>query len=405
MRPKSIKQMGIYIHIPFCKKKCNYCDFLSFVQKEEIREQYVCALLQEIEQWSHVYGKNGKNDTVTSIYFGGGTPSILSVDQIVWIMNTLKEHYNIEETAEITMECNPGTVNFEKLCGFKEAGIKRLSIGLQSADDVQLEALGRIHTFAEFKECYEAARSAGFDNISVDVISAIPGQDMESLEDTLGKIVGLEPKPEHISAYSLIIEENTKFYELYEQDKLELPSEDMERKMYYYIRDYLKQYGYERYEISNFALPGKEAVHNSSYWSRDNYLGLGLGASSFMDETRWMNSSELMEYIEHFTSEKKFEMKHEFEITQADMFTFCENVEHLTKEEQMEEYIFLGLRRKNGISVKAYNQIFGENLYELHGKKIKKLLTEGFLKEEKDCLMLTDKGIDVSNEIFAEILL
>lgn len=395
MRSENKKHMGIYLHIPFCAGKCSYCDFLSSVQTEEVRAQYVDALIKEIKQWSHIYGKNGKNYTVTSIYYGGGTPSILSVIEMENLMTTLRENYNIEEGAEITMECNPGTVDRDKLAGFYQTGIKRLSIGLQSADNEELKTLGRIHTYEEFLDCYKSARKAGFDNISVDVISAVPGQDMRSLENTLEKIVSL--CPEHISAYSLIIEENTKFYELYEKDQLELVDEDMERGMYYFIRDYLKEYGYERYEISNFALHGKEALHNSSYWARENYLGMGLGASSLMDEVRFQNISHMKKYMER--SEISCQMNLD------KMMDSCENVEYLTKEEQVEEFVFLGLRRKEGISLKEFKENFQMDFQERYGKNMEKLVESGYLICESERLMLSDRGIDVSNEIFAKILL
>ncbi|MDO4475997.1 MAG: radical SAM family heme chaperone HemW [Lachnospiraceae bacterium] len=385
------KELGIYIHIPFCVRKCAYCDFLSFPCTETVREQYVCQLLREIRAFDPV-GYQG-----VSIFFGGGTPSILEADQIGRILAAVRECFELAEDVEITIECNPGTLTKGKLEAYRSFGINRLSLGLQSAEDADLRCLGRIHSYRQFEENYHAAREAGFTNINVDLMSAIPGQTPESWETGLKKVLAL--KPEHISAYSLIIEEGTPFYEKYEADHEArqrgetpqfLPSEEDERTMYHTTLRLLKEAGLERYEISNYAWPGFESRHNSGYWIRRDYVGFGLGASSLLGNCRMKNTEELEEYLE---------------------LPFAENqpgIERtlLTRSECMEETMFLGLRLCRGVDPKRFEDAFGETLMDVYGPVVEKLLKEELLWwTEEGTLALTERGMDLANYVMAQFLL
>lgn len=379
------RKLELYIHIPFCVKKCAYCDFLSGPASRERIEEYIQALKKEIES----YGKFAEDYEVSTVFFGGGTPSLLSSEQMEMIMGAIKHIFLLQENAEITMEANPGTVTEERLKAYKKAEINRLSFGLQSAKNEELTILGRIHTFEEFLESYEIARKAGFSNINVDLISAIPKQTLESWEETLTTIIELEP--EHISAYSLIVEEGTPFAELYGEDgKWEemLPDEEEERNMYRKTEEMLQRAGYHRYEISNYAKRGYECRHNLGYWDRTEYLGLGLGASSFLNQTRFHNTEDMERYLKNA---KEHENIHE-------------EIEHLKVQEQMEEFIFLGLRKMKGIAETEFAEAFGTDIWECYGKNIRRVIQNGLLEQENGYLRLTKKGIDVSNYVFAEIL-
>lgn len=378
-------ELELYLHIPFCVRKCAYCDFLSSPENGETIENYVEALIREIK----AYQALSLNDIVVNIFLGGGTPSVLEGNQMERIFEALHEVFEIAEDAEITVEANPGTVTQEKLSAYRKLGINRISFGLQSADNGELKLLGRIHTYEQFLESYEMARTAGFTNINIDLISAIPKQTVRSWEETLKRIIRL--KPEHISAYSLIIEEGTSFAKLYgEGSPLErdLPSEEEERLMYEKTEEILGENGYHRYEISNYAKEGMECRHNFGYWERKNYLGLGLGASSLLDNRRYSNTENLREYTECAGQPEKIR----------------KNTEHLTEEEQMEEFIFLGLRKMNGISEQAFWNCFQKTIWDCYGENIRKVMEKGLLKQREGCLSLTKKGIDVSNYVFAEIL-
>ncbi len=376
--------MEIYIHIPFCARKCAYCDFLSFPKSKEIIQQYVDKLTKEII-WA---GKQYKDRKVSSIFIGGGTPSILEAEQMSEIMQAVRQSFYIEETAEISMEANPGTITEEKLCAYKLAGINRLSFGLQSADAAELKLLGRIHTYEEFLESYRLARTCGFDNINVDLMSALPGQTVESWEDTLTRVAELEP--EHISAYSLIIEEGTPFFERYGEDRGEgvLPDEDAEREMYHRTKMILKKFGFDRYEISNYAKPGRECKHNIGYWTGVPYLGLGLGASSYVDGCRFCNCSDLEEYLASDPG-KRYE----------------EQV--LTEQDMQEEYFFVGLRMVQGVSLSGFEERFGVSAEAVYPGLIDRLIREGGAElggKDRDYFRLTDFGMDVSNYIMAQFL-
>ena len=376
-----MKRLGLYIHIPFCVKKCNYCDFLSAPANKQVQMAYMETLQKEIEEKATEY----KEYCVDTIFVGGGTPSSVPYETIVSLMETVKEHFVLLEECEVTMECNPGTVTKEALLAYTAAGINRLSIGLQTTDDSLLKELGRIHTYEQFLETYEWAREAGFSNINVDIMSGLPNQTLEQYEETLCKI--LELGVEHISSYSLIVEEGTPFYKLYEEDKLSLPSEETERQMYYRTGEILKEAGFNRYEISNYAKEGYECRHNVRYWVRENYLGLGLGASSMVENTRFKNTEWLDEYL----LENKFMEKTE--------------VQNLTPNECMEEFMFLGLRMTKGISKKAFSETFGVAVETVYREVLERLKEQKLIAEEGDLLFLTEYGLDVSNRVWVEFLL
>ena len=382
-----MKELELYLHIPFCVKKCNYCDFLSAPAGEETRAAYVDALLEEIRGFDEP-----EDYEVVTVFFGGGTPSILPGQAIFRIMEALREKFSFRKGAEITLEANPGTVDKEKLSFYKKAGINRLSFGLQSADAEELKKLGRIHTWEKFLESFQLAREAGFSNINVDLMSALPGQTKESWEKTLRQVLALQP--EHISAYSLIIEEGTPFYQLYEKDVERrdageepelIPSEEEERAMYEATGRILKEQGYLHYEISNYAKPGRECCHNLGYWQRRDYLGFGLGASTLLNPVRYKNTEDLEAYLGGDFSKKEFFV--------------------LTKDNQIEETMFLGLRVLEGVSKEQFREQFSCELNVVYRKELEKLEQEGLLEEEGDFVRLTSRGIDLSNPVLAEFLL
>lgn len=382
------KELEIYIHIPFCVRKCAYCDFLSRPQDEGIRGRYVERLLDEICAYSNNMEVT-KNYQVSTIFLGGGTPSVLSANQIARVFDVLNRTFDIVEGAEITIEANPGTVTREKLEAYKQCGINRISFGLQSTNNEELKLLGRIHTYEEFLESYQLARECGFDNINVDLISAIPKQTLASWEETLSKVIALNP--EHISAYSLIVEEGTPFAMMYGEGcprEKDLPDEEEERAIYYRTEEVLSQAGYRRYEISNYAKEGKECKHNLGYWERVTYLGIGLGASSLLDNTRFKNTDDLLYYMEHADRLDKIQ----------------EGVEKLSVKEQMEEFMFLGLRKMDGVSMTEFENVFGKTMEECYGNQLEHLIKKDLLERKDDRIMLTKQGIDVSNYVFAEFL-
>lgn len=378
------KELELYLHIPFCVSKCRYCDFLSAPSEEEYRQIYVERLCRRIRYWSDVIHNYGY--VIVSIFVGGGTPSILTEAQITQIFEAVRESFPIREDAEITLEMNPGTDVKDKLPVYRKLGINRLSMGLQSADNEELKCLGRIHTYEDFRQVYQWAREAGFTNINVDLMSAIPGQTLESYEDTLRKVADLEP--EHISAYSLIIEEGTPFYERYGEGRHaeELPDEDIERQMYVRTGEILEDYGYHRYEISNYAKDGYECRHNLGYWDRKEYLGLGAGASSLMDHIRWKEP----DYIGPSTG---------LVLEEREDFT------RLRRKDEMEEFMFLGLRKINGVSEQDFYKSFRVTMDEIYQDKIEELIKEGLLVREEDRIRLTDRGIDLSNYALSQFLL
>ena len=378
------KELELYLHIPFCVSKCKYCDFLSAPSGEEQRQIYVERLCRRIRYWSDVIHNYGYE--IVSIFVGGGTPSILTETQITQVFEAVRESLPIREDAEITLEMNPGTDVKDKLPVYRKLGINRLSMGLQSADNEELKRLGRIHTYEDFRQVYQWAREVGFTNINVDLMSAIPGQTLESYEGTLRKVADL--KPEHISAYSLIIEEGTPFYERYGDGRHaeELPDEDTERQMYVRTREILEDYGYHRYEISNYAKDGYECRHNLGYWDRREYLGLGAGASSLMDHIRWKEP----DYIGPSTGQV---------LEEREDFT------RLSRKDEMEEFMFLGLRKINGVSEQDFYKSFKVSMDEVYKDNIENLIKEGLLVREKDRIRLTDRGLDLSNYAMSQFLL
>ena len=380
------ESLELYIHIPFCIKKCNYCDFLSFPSREEEREKYVQCLIKEIEQTGGFLNKDAYE--VRSIFIGGGTPSLLSGEQIKRIMLAVRQFFFIKEEAEITMEANPGTLTMENLFICRKAGVNRLSMGLQSADDSCLHLLGRIHTWEEFLKSYELARKAGFENVNIDLMSGLPGQTMSSYKRTLEKVIALYP--EHISAYSLILEEGTPFYESKEIRK-KIPNEELDREMYQFTKDILAENGYERYEISNYAIRGKECIHNLGYWSGVPYLGFGLGASSYFEGTRFSNERKLEKYIKE--PYIPFMMREDYTV--------------LSQKDEMEEFMFLGLRKRKGVSKKEFKRRFEVSMQDIYGKVISKYEEIDLLEwtDGGEMLRLTDAGIDVSDYIFCDFML
>lgn len=383
-----MKYMQLYVHIPFCVKKCSYCDFLSFSCDERTQIEYADALIREISY----YGPQYRDYVVNTIYIGGGTPSWLNEDKMVEIMNTIYENFQVLEDAEISMECNPGTVTAAKLRKYRMAGINRLSIGLQSADNEELKILGRIHTFEQFVKTYELAKEAGFANINVDLISGIPYQTKEKFLKTLQKVVWL--KPNHISAYSLIIEKGTPFYETYKFDAVRqeagmptevLPNEDEVYRIYKLTQDYLTRAGYQQYEISNFAQPGFECEHNIGYWIRRNYLGLGLGAASLVENVRYSNTTDLYEYIEDPTANRI--------------------ADTVSRKAQMEEFMFLGLRMNEGVTRERFLREFGIPIDGIYRDVLERMKEEDLLYVENGQIRLTDRGMDLGNYVMSQFLI
>ena len=373
--------MELYLHMPFCVRKCAYCDFLSFPTDQETQNLYTRRLREDIDAMGKKYG----DIPVDTIFIGGGTPSVPDSALIVGIMEHVRKAFHVAEGAEISMEANPGTVTREKLTDYRWAGINRLSFGLQSANDRELKLLGRIHTWAEFLESFHLARECGFTNINLDLMSALPGQTRESWKDTLKRVTDLNP--EHISAYSLIIEDGTPFGEKYgsEEGRKLLPDEDSEREMYHETKRFLRDCGYERYEISNYAKPGRACRHNIGYWTGLPYLGLGLGASSYMDGCRFAVNSDMKQYLEE----------------KPGMFT---DVEKLTKKDMEEEFFYVGLRMTAGVSLPEFERRFGVSAKDVYPGLMETFVEEKAAVFQGDRFVLTDYGLDVSNYIMAQFL-
>lgn len=393
------EELSLYIHIPFCVRKCGYCDFLSAPADEKARDRYVQALLMEIERYR---GTETADRKIKTLYIGGGTPSTLSVKQLECIMQKIKCTFNFHGDMETSMEMNPGTASKEKCRALYQMGINRLSIGLQSTNDMELKTLGRIHSYEDFLNTYTWCREAGFQNINVDLMAALPYQTVESYTTGLRKIIRLAP--EHISAYSLILEEGTPFYQKYNSGCYPLPDEEQERLMYRETEQILAQAGYERYEISNYAKKGYACRHNLVYWQGGDYLGLGLGSSSYMDDVRFHNTTDLYTYV--------------------NQGAYVEDREELSVQAKMEEFMFLGLRVMAGISGTEFEKRFGKTMEDVYGDVLRKHEEEGLLQIERkedrkeaaaaepakgktniEKVMLTTNGVDVSNYVFADFLL
>ena len=371
--------LGIYIHVPFCASKCYYCDFCSVAAaKQEKIDAYVKALINEMTEFARGYDCKFKVDT---LYFGGGTPTLLSVENFADILTAAGDLFELLPDAEITAEANPKTANQDKLCSMRQLGINRLSIGMQSVHDGELKALGRIHKFKDFESFYTDARCAGFDNISVDLMYGIPEQTMESFEESVKRL--LELAPEHISSYCLKIEEGTKFYE--RRELLVLPDEDTVSDMYEKMGHILQSAGYNKYEISNFSRPHRESRHNTKYWTYDDYIGFGSGAHSFFGGKRFANSRDIDGYI------------------LSNGLGVSEGEEIISPTEAENEYIMLGMRLACGIDTHEYEARFKKDFYESFGKKFEKFSPE-FISLDKDTCKFTQKGMFVSNYILSEIL-
>lgn len=384
--------MELYIHIPFCVQKCKYCDFLSMAADEETKKRYVEALMHEIAYYGRHMEESEK--MLETIYFGGGTPTVVGAHSLIRILDKVKSCFLVKEECEITIEINPATIDEEGLKELYENGVNRISIGLQSAHNKELKLLGRIHSYEDFLKAFREARKAGFKNVNVDLISSLPGQRVEDYKESLQKVILLDP--EHISAYSLILEEGTPFYDSYVNHPELLPDEETDREMYHLTKEMLKAAGYDRYEISNYAKTGFESKHNSGYWKRVPYLGTGLGASSFIEGKRWKNGTNLKEYLRNWEK-----------ITENTVFPGrFEEFYTLSRQDEMAEYLYLGLRMSRGVSIKGFERCFGKELFDIYGEEIARFKKEGLLAadEEKDRIYLTDFGMDVSNYVFERFL-
>lgn len=375
------KELGIYIHIPFCKQKCYYCDFISYSDKCNQISNYIDSLIKEIE------GFDFSNYKVTSIYIGGGTPSYVDSKYIKQILTKLHKKVDFKEV-EITIEVNPGTVTRKKLQDYKEQGINRISIGLQSTKDRLLRQIGRIHTYQEFLEAYYLAKEVGFKNINVDLMLGLPNQTIQDLKESLNKIIELNPN--HVSVYSLIVEEETKIAKLLQEGKIELPAEEQERNMYWYVKNLLELNGYHHYEISNFAKEGKESRHNMNCWNQEEYIGFGVAAHSYINNVRFSNTSNIEEYIENM-----------------DNANYQKNVtieEKQTLEDKRNEFMMLGFRKLDGVNISKFKEKFIENPIFLYRDKLNKLSAEGLIEIDLNHIKLTNKGLDFANLVFEEFI-
>ena len=381
-----LNELGIYIHIPFCKQKCYYCDFVSYSNKCIEVKEYIESLKKEIEEFDF------SNYKVTSIYIGGGTPSYIDSIYIVEILSELKEKLKCNliefKDIEITIEVNPGTVDTKKLNDYKKLGINRLSIGLQSTKNDILKKIGRIHTYQEFLEIYKLARETGFKNINIDLMIGIPGQKIGDLKNTLQDIIKLEP--EHISVYSLIIEENTPIEKMLENGEIKLPDEDLERNMYWYVKNTLELNGYNHYEISNFAKLGKESRHNLNCWNQEEYIGFGVAAHSYLNGIRFSNTINVEEYIQHIENNRKEEN--------------IQIEESQSLEDKKNEFMMLGFRKIQGVDIARFKEKFIDNPILLYRENLNKLVEEGLIEVDLNHIKLTNKGIDLANLVFEEFV-
>ncbi|SNV84920.1 radical SAM family heme chaperone HemW [Clostridium cochlearium] len=371
--------IGLYIHIPFCKEKCKYCDFVSYANKENFMKQYIEALSKEIK-------KECQSKKFRSIYIGGGTPSYVS-NKYWEVLKESIESLDKSRDVEFSIEANPGTVTEEKLKLFKELGVNRISFGLQAWQYNLLNKLGRIHNVEEFLHSYKLARKLGFDNINIDLMFGIPDQKLEDWKETLEKVVELNP--EHISCYSLIVEEGTPFYKLYEKGQLNLPNEDIERDMYRYSIEFLQNKGYHQYEISNFAKENKECIHNLTYWELGDYIGCGLAAHSFLNGYRYSNVYNIEEYIKLINEDKEIKI----------------NIYKNLIKDNMEEFMFMGLRKINGVNIDEFYKRFHKNIYEVYGDVIMKYVNNGLIIEDQGNIFLSPTGIEISNSIMCDFIL
>lgn len=387
------KNVGLYIHIPFCKKKCEYCDFKSYEGKEKLIDTYIKWLkreLKEVGEGNRLDYENNMDDLaiIKSIYIGGGTPSFIDSKYIKEILSITNKYYTVDENAEITIEINPGTVNKQKLEDYKIAGVNRISIGLQSTHNSLLKDIGRIHTFEQFLETYKLIKEVGFTNINVDLMLGLPKQSIKELEDSVKEIIKLNP--EHVSVYSLIVEEGTVFFDKMKKNMLELPSDEVERKMYWLVKEELEKAGYVHYEISNFAKKGFESKHNLSCWNQEEYIGIGVAAHSYTNNVRYSNVDKIENYIENFENNKE-----------EDNLIFHEKQNKISK---MKEFMILGLRKINGVSIQEFKNKFTENPIYLYKNELDKLVKEELIEIDGDIIRLTNKGLDLANLVWEEFI-
>lgn len=375
-------KISLYIHIPFCAQKCLYCDFPSFARKDHLRKAYIEALNKEIINLREKHN----NLEINTIFIGGGTPSVLESNELECLLKEIAK-LNMAKDIEYSMECNPGNLTEEKLEVMKKYGVNRISMGLQAKQDNLLKGLGRIHNYKTFKENFLLAKKVGFNNINVDLMFGLPNQRLNEWEETLREIISLEPA--HISAYSLIIEEGTAFYNLYENDKLKLPTEEEERKMYHLAKEILEENGFNQYEISNYAKEGKECRHNLAYWNMDNWIGVGSASASYINGKRIKNISSIEEYINSINERGEA----------------VEEIINNSKNDNMEEFMFMGLRKINGIDENEFKKRFGMNINDVYGEILNKYIDEGLLIRESGRFFLSEKGIEISNVIMADFLL
>ena len=375
-------KISLYIHIPFCAQKCLYCDFPSFARKDHLRKAYIEALNKEIINLREKHN----NLEINTIFIGGGTPSVLESNELECLLKEIAK-LNMAKDIEYSMECNPGNLTEEKLEVMKKYGVNRISMGLQAKQDNLLKGLGRIHNYKTFKENFLLAKKVGFNNINVDLMFGLPNQRLNEWEETLREIISLEPA--HISAYSLIIEEGTAFYNLYENDKLKLPTEEEERKMYHLAKKILEENGFNQYEISNYAKERKECRHNLAYWNMDNWIGVGSAAASYINGKRIKNISSVEEYINSINEKGEA----------------VEEIINNSKNDNMEEFMFMGLRKINGIDENEFKNRFSMNINDVYGEILNKYIDEGLLIRDSGRIFLSEKGIEISNIIMADFLL
>lgn len=379
----NMKEIGMYIHIPFCMQKCHYCDFCSFSNMEDQVSVYIDALVKEMNGWK----EDLKDRKIKSIFIGGGTPSIISIYEMDKILKTIYKGFNVSENIEFSIESNPGTLEKEKMEYYLKNNINRLSMGLQAWQDELLKSLGRIHNKEEFVNNFLLARELGFENINVDLMFGLPNQALDMWKETLYNIKNLSP--DHISAYSLKIEEGTKFDRLYEEGKINLPSEEIDRSMYHFAIEFFKRSGYDHYEISNFAKGDKECIHNKVYWNNEEYIGFGLGSHSYLNKRRFSNEIKLDKYIDNLNKHKNPKI---FE-------------EEISVKGEISENMFLGLRMMRGIHIETFIKRFNVSPMDIYKDEILELQNQGLLHVDQKSIKLTKKGIDLSNQVFVKFLM
>lgn len=380
------EELGIYIHIPFCMQKCLYCDFVSYINKSECVKEYINCMIKEIQSYDF------KKYNITTIYIGGGTPSFIESDYIKEIINVIQNKLEKNDTRwediEITIEVNPGTVTLEKLNDYKTVGINRISLGLQATQDRLLKQIGRIHNYKDFLEAYELLKRVGFNNINVDLMIGLPNQSIKDLKESLEKIIKLNPN--HISVYSLIIEDGTPISKLLDEEKIKLPDEEIERQMYWYVKNKLELNGYNHYEISNFSKKGKESKHNLNCWKQKQYIGIGAAAHSYFKDIRYSNTNNIEEYIKNI-KENNIEKNRKIE-------------EKQTIEDKKNEFMMLGFRMIEGVNIADFKAKFVDNPLYVYREKIKKLTDEGLIEVDLNNIKLTNKGLDLANVVFEEFI-